>query len=599
MTLNLTGTITAARNVICPAIEKIYIVKNATTGGYAVTFKAAGVGKTGVSIPNGSVVFLYVDGTDVRSVTGSIASQAASAVAITGGTINVGDAQSPRSDLQMTATTTPTAVVVGSISGTTLTVTSVASGTLAVGNRLTIAAAGLDYNTYITALGTGTGGTGTYTISQTATVGSTTINAYPSSYNTLTFYEKDTDVSANQPMGGIEWYGSDASTPGGGVKAYIAAVSESATPDSAMVFGTSDNSASTLAVERMRISSTGDVLITSNSLSVGNTDTTITRSAAGVIAVEGGIIPKENRANTFSANQIIEVTDNTNAALRVTQLGTGNALVVEDSTNPDSTPFVVNASGNVGIGIAPTDKLHVAGTIKSTGEDANVLATATTGSAALAAISNARYWRWITSNGDDAIRLNDETAGVERLRMDSNGVLMIGGTNPSINTGTGIKFKYNSGTSPWMSLVGSASTNSDTAYHVYSTGAGAYRFYVGYGGTIYATNTTIVSASDVRLKENIRDLDDGLEKINRLKPRKFDWKPGRGADTKDARGFVAQEFETVFPDLIDEWKDTPPEGEEPYKAVRADLIPVLVKAIQELSAKNNALEARIAALEAA
>lgn len=314
MTLNLTGTISAARNVICPAIEKLYIVKNATTGGYAVTFKVSG--QTGVSIPNGSVVFLYVDGTDARSVTGSIASQAASAVAITGGTINVGDAQSPRSDLQMTATTTPTAVVVGSISGTTLTVTSVASGTLAVGNRLTIAATGLDYNTYITALGTGTGGTGTYTISQTATVGSTTINAYPSSYNTLTFYEKDTDVAANQPMGGIEWYGSDASTPGGGVKAYIAAVSESATPDSAMVFGTSDNSASTLAVERMRIGSTGEVLVTSGSLSIGNADTTITRSAAGVLAVEGGNVPLENRANTFTAAQTLS-TGASNPSLRL------------------------------------------------------------------------------------------------------------------------------------------------------------------------------------------------------------------------------------------------------------------------------------------
>ena len=53
---------------------------------------------------------------------------------------------------------------------------------------------------------------------------------------------------------------------------------------------------------------------------------------------------------TLSGNQIISVTDNTNAALRITQLGTGNALLVEDSTNPDSTPFVVDASGNVGIG---------------------------------------------------------------------------------------------------------------------------------------------------------------------------------------------------------------------------------------------------------
>jgi hypothetical protein len=36
--------------------------------------------------------------------------------------------------------------------------------------------------------------------------------------------------------------------------------------------------------------------------------------------------------------------------VRITQLGTGNALVVEDSTNPDSTPFVISGGGNVGIG---------------------------------------------------------------------------------------------------------------------------------------------------------------------------------------------------------------------------------------------------------
>lgn len=40
--------------------------------------------------------------------------------------------------------------------------------------------------------------------------------------------------------------------------------------------------------------------------------------------------------------------------VRITQTGAGNALVVEDSANPDSSPFVINASGQVGIGAAPT-----------------------------------------------------------------------------------------------------------------------------------------------------------------------------------------------------------------------------------------------------
>jgi hypothetical protein len=132
---------------------------------------------------------------------------------------------------------------------------------------------------------------------------------------------------------------------------------------------------------------------------------------------------------------------------------------------------------------------------------------------------------------------------------------------------------------------------------MYSTGAAAYRFYVNWAGTIFATSTTISGISDQRLKENVRDLDIGLSAIMALKPRKFDWKDGKGKNIKDDRGFIAQEIEEVFPDLIDEWADPAPAGEAPYKSVRADLIPVLVKAIQELSAKNDALEARLAKLE--
>lgn len=67
------------------------------------------------------------------------------------------------------------ATVTGSISGTTLTVSAVSSGTLAVGQ--TITGSGISAGTIITALGTGTGGTGTYTVNNTQTAGSTTITA--------------------------------------------------------------------------------------------------------------------------------------------------------------------------------------------------------------------------------------------------------------------------------------------------------------------------------------------------------------------------------------------------------------------------------------
>lgn len=67
------------------------------------------------------------------------------------------------------------AVVTGSISGTTLTVTAVSSGTLTIGQY--ISGSGVTAATKITAFGTGLGGTGIYTVDTSQTVSSTTITA--------------------------------------------------------------------------------------------------------------------------------------------------------------------------------------------------------------------------------------------------------------------------------------------------------------------------------------------------------------------------------------------------------------------------------------
>ena len=185
------------------------------------------------------------------------------------------------------------------------------------------------------------------------------------------------------------------------------------------------------------------------------------------------------------------------------------------------------------------------------------------------------------------------TNGSERARIDSSGNFLVGQT-----TQNGLAVGFSVGQSGLVRTASSGLTNSTTMWDTYSTGAGAYRFYVGLGGTIFATSTTITGISDQRLKENIRDLDEGLDVVMALKPRKFDWKEGKGADIKNARGFIAQEFEQVLPDMIEEWKDPAPEGEEPYKAVNANLIPTLVKAIQEQQAIITQLQADVAALKA-
>jgi hypothetical protein len=208
---------------------------------------------------------------------------------------------------------------------------------------------------------------------------------------------------------------------------------------------------------------------------------------------------------------------------------------------------------------------------------------------------------YISSEGgvtNSFLRFGTTIAGslAERARITSGGDLLVGTTDNALTTGIGFKFIY-SATNPYSGIVFSGTTNTETNLHLYSTGAGAYRFYVGGAGTVYATNTTISAISDQRLKENIRDLDDGLSAVMALQPRKFDWKAGKGKDIKGDRGFIAQEFEQVFPDLIDEWKDPAPEGEAPYKAVNANLIPTLVKAIQELKAELDSVKAELATLK--
>jgi hypothetical protein len=63
----------------------------------------------------------------------------------------------------------------------------------------------------------------------------------------------------------------------------------------------------------------------------------------------------------MTPSRVIDVND-AQPGLRITQAGSGAALLVEDEANPDASPFVVDTSGNVGVGMAaPTAKLHVSG----------------------------------------------------------------------------------------------------------------------------------------------------------------------------------------------------------------------------------------------
>ena len=110
------------------------------------------------------------------------------------------------------------------------------------------------------------------------------------------------------------------------------------------------------------------------------------------------------------------------------------------------------------------------------------------------------------------------------------------------------------------------------------------------------SGTNIYNASDIRLKQNISKTTYGLDTISALNPVKFNWVDGfePSEDGKDMLGFVAQEVQQVIPEAVELFGgDINLNGEiitTPLRVNEKFIIPVLVKAIQELSAKVSLLE---------
>lgn len=165
--LVVTGTPGGVKQILVPNGQtKTYIVVNNTTGGFDIglqTWSGSGLTGTGAiaTIPNGASLLIYCTGSNCYSVA------------------------------PYTAFTATPVTFNGWASGTTLHVTSAPSAPIAVGQTIynpgiLYTTSGFPSNTTITAFGTGTGGTGTYTISNSSTVGTVDYPQPIVALNTLT-----------------------------------------------------------------------------------------------------------------------------------------------------------------------------------------------------------------------------------------------------------------------------------------------------------------------------------------------------------------------------------------------------------------------------
>jgi hypothetical protein len=295
---------------------------------------------------------------------------------------------------------------------------------------------------------------------------------------------------------------------------------------------------------------------------------------------------------TGSAFAWSTVSASTSAALTVNNSGSGAS---SGATFNGSLPVTISyntvgAPSTSGTGATGTWGINITGSSGSTSfaTTAGSASTATTASSVTNGVYvNATNSFTGTNNYSTAssINMSGSSTGDQRLQVSGSGV--------------------SSGISPGGVQIGASGTGivrgSGGRLEILVAGYGVNAFFQADGNNLQGNNSpSWASVSDQNIKTNLRPISSVLEKINALKPCHFEYKDKIG---ETRTGFIAQEFATVFPGhtlktAVDEkYKEFLPEGVTELMAIDINLTAYLVKAIQELSSKLDAANARIAELE--
>jgi hypothetical protein len=228
----------------------------------------------------------------------------------------------------------------------------------------------------------------------------------------------------------------------------------------------------------------------------------------------------------------------------------------------------------------------------------------------------------ISASDGNQLRLGHVSSESE-LVIDSSGNVLIGGTSAS---GHGFNFEvlndhaYVKGPDGWngtgdkaiVALGSGVSNESFGCGYVYGTGLVLSTYKLSGGGDFgsstqnslviadttgqasFINDVVAFASSDKRLKENVKPLDDALDKINKINGVEFDWIDGKDkhgnsvhSNTGHDVGVIAQEIEEVLPEVV----TTRDSG---YKAVKYEkIVPLLIEAIKEQQEQINELKEKL------
>jgi hypothetical protein len=174
----------------------------------------------------------------------------------------------------------------------------------------------------------------------------------------------------------------------------------------------------------------------------------------------------------------------------------------------------------------------------------------------------------------------------ERMRITNGGGVLIGGTTRRNN----VRF-----------VVDADGTNGGATFYQPSTSSYTSIFFQNPNGDVgsIVTNgsaTAYNTSSDYRLKEDWQPMTGAVDRLQQLNPVNFAWK----IDGSRVDGFIAHEAQAVVPECVTGEKDeVDADGNPKYQGIdQSKLVPLLTAALQEAIAKIEALEVKVAALEA-
>jgi hypothetical protein len=355
-------------------------------------------------------------------------------------------------------------------------------------------------------------------------------------------------------------------------------------------------------VERMRINHEGNVGIGTTSpigpltvAALSNADTIflLGRSADNATRIDFYNNARSTRLYTVaSGNGAIEHYADANVPMVFSTNGTERLRIL--------------AGGNIGIGMtSPQARLDVLSTL-------NIQATGNSDLPYINFSNNGRSFDWgrigglLQGDGDGALYFQTKLGGglTEKMRILSGGTVYINATSNPLPDNA----------QPQLGILAGASTdavnikhtqNANNTLNIWQTGTTTCNMIAFYKGdtqtnrgliTVSTSGTTYNSVSDYRLKENVVPLENGLDRLMQLKPSKFNW-----IETgNESEGFIAHELQEYFPDAVTGEKDAVYSSTGNIKPQSVDygrITPLLVKAIQELKAQNDALLSRIEQLE--